>query len=226
MIDDCMASLGKRLDEPWSDSQNSHLFELGGQYSRAVQENPFQDVLGMIYQELATNYGKKGLGQYFTPDHLAMVMAKIQYSSEQFEKPGVVTVCEPAVGSGVMLLAFMKNIMQEKPEFLRKLSVTGVDLDMTCVKMSVLQVLANNLIHSGNLGEIRMFQGSSLGDPHDLSLFYHASTPEFDELASIQKEKIRKRVGEKIKAREPISQVPLTPKRPVKKGQMSVFDFL
>lgn len=226
MLDDCLASFGKRLLEPWTEKQNEHLFALGGQYSRAVFENPFQDVLGIIYQELATSYGKKGMGQYFTPDSIAMMMAKIQYDSKIFEKKGAVTVYEPTAGSGVMLLGFMRNIMMQNPEFLRKLSLTAIDLDLICVKMTVLQVLANNLIHKGNLGEVKVFHGNSLGNPEDLSLFFHASTPEFDKLALEGRQEVRDKVVEVVDEKKERVAKPLVPKKKVEKGQTSIFDFL
>ncbi len=179
MVDDCLAGMGKKLEKPWEKKQNQHLFELSGLYGQSVAQAPFEDVLGSTYQELATNYGRKSLGQYFTPKAIAKMMAQLTYDRKSFESQPVVRLSEPTTGSGVMILAFMEAVIEDDPAFLNKLSITCVDKDLLCVKMSVLQVLANNLFHAQNLGELVAYHGDSLGNPADLAFFYGASTPEY-----------------------------------------------
>lgn len=188
MLKDCMASFGIRLKEHeyWTEEQTAHLFALGQQYAQCVQANPFGDVLGHVYQELVSSYGKKMLGQFFTPASIARMTAEINYSPELFENQETVRFLEPTVGSSVMPLQFMSTVHNDNPEYLRKLSITGVDLDIVCVQMSTLQLLANNLIHQLNLGEIAVFHGDSLGRPDDLVQYFGASTEEFLRLAKIQ----------------------------------------
>lgn len=192
LIDDCLAGFGKKLDQPWDETQHERLFQLSGLYGQIVHEHPYTDILGLTYQELASNYGRKGLGQYFSPDEIARLMAQMTFDRALFEKQEVVRFSEPTAGSGVMVLAFMRTVIQDNPDWMRKLSVTMVDLDKVCVKMSVLQVLANNLIHQANLGEIRALHGNSLGNRQNLALFYHASTPDYDKAAARQVENNQK----------------------------------
>lgn len=180
MLDDCLAGFGKRLEKPWSDQQTKHLFELGGLYADTVFKNAYKDVLGGVYQELSSNYGRKALAQYFSPYAIASCMAKISYNADIFEKNKVVRVAEPAAGSGVMVLAFVGNLVDENPGYLEKVSLCCVDLDLTCVKMSTLQIMANNFIHAPKLGELLCLRGNSLGDPKELTTFFHASTTNFD----------------------------------------------
>ena len=205
MLDDCLASFGIKLDEPWDSQAQQHLFELGKLYAQCVKDAPFSDLLGGVYQTLASRFNKKGMGQYFTPDAIAKMMAQINYRREDFETKPVIRFYEPTAGSGVLALAFMAAARQDNPDFLGKLSVTMIDLDRLCVKMAVLQVMANNLIHTRNLGEIRAYHGNSLGDPKDLKLFYHASTPTYDAAAKSQPPDEKE-----------------TPKYP--KGQVDLFD--
>lgn len=179
MLDDCMAGFGVKLQTPWEQGQHDKLFELGGLYSKAVSENPYRDILGEIYQELSSSYGKKSFGQYFTPDTVAMMMAQIETSDTPLDGERIVRVFEPAIGSGVMLLAFVRCVLAKRPDKLRTMSFSGIDLDSTCVKMATLQLLANNMLHAGNIGEIAVYQGNTLGDPKDLNLYFHASTPKF-----------------------------------------------
>lgn len=61
------------------------------------------DLLGPIYMD--TKSKDRKLGQVFTPEHIAELMAKITMGDEQIfnsqiEKNGFVTVLDPACGSG------------------------------------------------------------------------------------------------------------------------------
>ena len=61
------------------------------------------DLLGPIYMNTKSKDSK--LGQVFTPEHIAELMAKITMGDEQIfnsqiEKNGFVTVLDPACGSG------------------------------------------------------------------------------------------------------------------------------
>lgn len=178
-LDDCLASFGLKLKEGWPKDTNEHLFSLGRTYSQEIIKRPFEDVLGEVYQTLASQYGKKALGQYFTPSPVAQMMATIGYSQKEFDENSVVRFYEPCLGSGVMALAFMHTVYENDPHFMSKLSVTGIDLDIMCVKMGTLQILGNNLIHELGLGEIKVLQGNSLDDPINLETFYHASTLDY-----------------------------------------------
>lgn len=219
MIDDCLAGFGKKIKTPWTEEQNKHLFELGKYYAEAVIKQPYHDVLGAVYQELSSNYGKKALGQYFTPFSVASMMSKISYTSDLFEDKPVVRICEPCGGSGVMVLAFLNTLVEEGPELPRRLSITCVDLDMVCVKMCTLQIMANNLIHQTQLGELITLRGNTLGDPKGLDSFYHVSTPDFDALAKEESEKVIINVVQEEE--KEIEIVFPTPKK-----QLNIMDFL
>ena len=81
-------------------------------YVQAVETDPFRDILGELFMRLDVNSVQSG--QFFTPFHLAEMMARMQFDPDAFKRlvelKGVVTVCDPAVGSGVMLLAFGKSV--------------------------------------------------------------------------------------------------------------------
>ena len=134
---DIMAGFGLRLkgNELWTEDQTKHLFALGQQYAEAVRANPFEDILGQTYQEIATNFGKKHMGQYFTPGSMAGMMAQIQYEPRWFEEKEVVFMQEPASGSGVMALEFLKAVYQDNPDYVHRLSISCIDLDRLCARM-------------------------------------------------------------------------------------------
>jgi type I restriction-modification system DNA methylase subunit len=95
-------------------------------------------------------------GQYFTSFHIAEMMARMQFSKEDFEKTvaekGEVTVCDPTVGSGVMLLAFAKIVAETfGRQALSKLKLYGTDIDERCVLMTRIQLRMNGLDAFGRM---------------------------------------------------------------------------
>lgn len=71
--------------------------------------NPAQDLLGSLYMGL--DFGNGWKGQFFTPWHVAEMMARLNISDDtgsELAEKGYVSVCDPTCGSGVMLLAFCK----------------------------------------------------------------------------------------------------------------------
>lgn len=67
------------------------------------KEEP-EDILGDIYHSLRLN--NEWNGQFFTPDHVARLMAKLSNTvSESGSDEGYVTINEPTCGSGTMVIA-------------------------------------------------------------------------------------------------------------------------
>jgi type I restriction-modification system DNA methylase subunit len=148
--------------------------ELVETYARAVaQEEPFADVLGSVYMELASHGQKQWLGQFFSPATLCDLNAQLLIGA--LSQGRLTTICDPACGSGAMLLAACRHVLRsyDVPGLLR-ISVTGIDLDAVCADMAAVQLLANCNTHDVQLGEIRILRGDALGDPTALSLVVHA----------------------------------------------------
>jgi type I restriction enzyme M protein len=95
-----------------------------------LSEN-FCDPLGELYQQVISNGHN---GQYWSPEHLCKMTAKMTLGDNA--RPGQ-TVLDPACGSGRMLLAAAK--------INRYLLLNGADLDITCCKMALLNMLFNSL---------------------------------------------------------------------------------
>jgi len=91
----------------------------------------FNDPLGELYMQAISNGFQ---GQYFSPTSVCDMMAVISVGADS--KPGQ-TVCDCACGSGRMLLAAAK--------INRHLHLYGADLDITCCKMALLNMLFNSL---------------------------------------------------------------------------------
>ena len=150
-----------------------------GAYADIVgRQPPFMDVLGPLYMELGSRGARAQLGQYFTPWSIAEMMAKITADRPMPEDHGLLRACDPACGSGVMMLAFANEILSSHgEEGLLRLSVTGCDLDTYCARMFAVQAIAACNIHNIQLGECVVFRGNSLGPWNDLDVIIHATAP-------------------------------------------------
>ncbi len=122
--------------------------------------NPAQDFLGSLYMGL--DFGNGWKGQFFTPWHVAEMMARLNISDDtgsELAEKGYVSVCDPTCGSGVMLLAFanaFKTVTRE--DYTDKVLFVGQDLDPVVAKMCYIQL---SLI--GAAGYVKI--GNSLTDP-------------------------------------------------------------
>ena len=94
--------------------------------------NGFVDCLGEFFM---VNITRGRNGQFFTPTSVTDFMAQIVG-----DEPPVTnkTICDPACGSGRMLLSFAKSNSKDNWFF-------GADLDHTCVKMCVINLCLNGM---------------------------------------------------------------------------------
>lgn len=102
-----------------------------------VKNDKFRDVLGEIYQ--AINLNSKGSGQFFTPNHLAEAMAKMVIDKPS-NTDGVITVNDPACGSGVLLLNAVNSFKDKNIDYTKNLLVYGQDIDIKCFCMTYIQL--------------------------------------------------------------------------------------
>jgi type I restriction-modification system DNA methylase subunit len=112
----------------------------------------FNDPLGTLFEQLISK-GQKG--QFFTPEPIMEFMASSVIAKDM--EPGQ-TVCDPACGSGRMLLAAAK--------INRHLHFYGADIDPICSKMAVVNMLLNSLTgeiaHMNSLSN-EFYSGYKLG---------------------------------------------------------------
>lgn len=103
----------------------------------------FNDYLGELYMRSETSSSKAG--QFFTPYHLSKLCAKCLINDttiqEYIEQDKVLTMHEPTVGSGGMILA-LADILYNDYHFntSRNLLVECGDIDVRCVHMTYLQL--------------------------------------------------------------------------------------
>jgi hypothetical protein len=104
-----------------------------------MDSNTGNDVLGEFYEQ---NLQRKGASQFFTPWPICTFMAKSTFEVTPEERQNQpLRILEPACGSGRMLMAMLK-VAGPYHEYY------AVDLDVTCVKMTVVNLFLSGLFRS------------------------------------------------------------------------------
>lgn len=111
--------------------------------------NGWYDAFGHFFETVASKLGKSYRGQFFTPEKICTMMAKITVAERDPKEPPpskLKTVCDPACGSGRLLLA----VHAVDPYTYHY----GNDIDYLCAKMC-----AVNFCLNGVVGEITCNDG-------------------------------------------------------------------
>lgn len=112
-----------------------------GIITMALEENPNQDFLGKLYMNL--NLGSHWHGQFFTPYHVCELMAKMQIGDgchAEIESKGYLSVCDPCVGAGAMLIAAATAFRECKVNYHTSALFIGQDIDPVVAKMAYIQL--------------------------------------------------------------------------------------
>lgn len=107
----------------------------------ALDENPSQDFLGKLYMSL--NLGNHWHGQFFTPYHICECMAKMTIGEEiqgRIEKKGYISICDPCVGAGAMLIAAAAVFQNQNINYQTSVVFVGQDIDPVVAKMAYIQL--------------------------------------------------------------------------------------
>lgn len=101
-----------------------------------------KDILGGLLMKLGL--GDKWGGQFFTPDHVANLMAKMAYNVEDFkaeiEKKGFVYASDPAVGGGVTMIGLVNALLDYGLNPQSVLFIECGDLDKRACFMTYIQL--------------------------------------------------------------------------------------
>lgn len=107
----------------------------------ALEENPNQDFLGKLYMSL--NLGSHWTAQFFTPFSVSEMMARMTIGEEcltQIKKDGYISVNDPTVGAGGMLIAAATAFRALKVNYQTSVLFTGQDIDPVVAKMAYIQI--------------------------------------------------------------------------------------
>lgn len=124
----------------------------------------FYDVLGRLFHVLELH--NQDRGQFFTPQHLADLLASLGADIETLKERNVLTVCEPAVGAGANVLGLCNYLMKLGYNPQQVLRVEDCDVDIRCVTMCYLQMtlygIPAKIIHGDTL---RMVENKTFYTP-------------------------------------------------------------
>lgn len=108
----------------------------------ALEENPAQDFLGKMYMQF--NLENKWHGQFFTPWHVAELMAKMLVSDDLKEKiasQDYISVNDPCCGAGCMLIAFARVCKDDLDiNYQQSVFFVAQDVDSVVAKMCYIQI--------------------------------------------------------------------------------------
>lgn len=114
------------------------------------------DILGEIFMEL--DIANKWQGQFFTPMDISDLMAGMTIGDnleEIIKQKGYITVNEPAVGGGAMVISVAKALEKKGYNYQKQMVVIAQDLDIKAVQMAYIQLsllgIAANVVHMNTL---------------------------------------------------------------------------
>lgn len=152
-------SLSSAVDLRQRESREAEYLRIAGKYGKDelalfprmlaavvdALEADMADVLGRVFAEL--DFGSKWAGQFFTPDPIARMIAAMSAGPDiraLIEQRGFVRACEPAAGSGVMVIALCRELRAQGINYQQHLHVTAADIDLRAVHMAYVQL---SLLH-------------------------------------------------------------------------------
>ncbi|MGX3020397.1 N-6 DNA methylase [Ursidibacter sp. B-7004-1] len=127
----------------YSEAEFIQLVELLSITVNALTQKRY-DFLGSVFMSLDLGDGYKG--QYFTPSHIADLMAKVtlQGCENIIAKQGFITLYEPTCGSGVMVIGCINAMFEAKINPQQCLWAQCQDIDFTAAMMCYIQL---SLLH-------------------------------------------------------------------------------
>ena len=132
-----------------------------GQLVLEMEREPFKDVLGPYYQEIASPANLQARGEFYTPPAVCSIMSRMVVEPEKVIAAGKpITVSDPCIGSGGMVLALAEHFAADKAVDL--LRVTGTDVsplacDMAYINTTLWGIPAT--IINGNTLTLEVYQG-------------------------------------------------------------------
>lgn len=147
-------SLSNRVDLAQHDEREKRYMQIVGKYDREqVARFPqmlselylslcaeMSDALGQTFMDL--DFGNQWHGQFFTPYHLARMMAQMTLGEAPvlLEHKPFITLLEPACGAGAMVIAAAQVLADQGVSPIATMHATCIDIDITAVQMAYIQL--------------------------------------------------------------------------------------
>lgn len=143
----CALACQTREDEYLEIAKRYSRKELG-ELSRALallvtemEGAPFTDILGPYYIEVGSKFSRDLRGEFYTPQPVGEAMARMLVDAPKIIAEGrPITVCDPASGSGGLLLSVAREFAQAKAVDLLRVTcqdISKIACDMAYVNMTL-----------------------------------------------------------------------------------------
>lgn len=142
----CCLAAGTRENEYFEVIKSYDKNELN-QFSKALallidemESKPFTNILGTYYLDVASHSSKQARGEFYTPQEVSRLMAKISCDSKSIianDKP--ITISEPTCGAGGMVLAIAELLAPNHVDLLRATcqDINPVSVDMCYINTTL-----------------------------------------------------------------------------------------
>lgn len=129
-----------RLVEKHGAKTMQMFYECQAELVMLFEEKGIDDYLGKIHHQLGVHNKMKG--QFFTPFHLAKMMAETQVSDviEKIEKDGKIKITDSACGSACLLLAMLAVLKEKGINYQKNITLICSDLDENAIQMAYIQL--------------------------------------------------------------------------------------
>jgi type I restriction-modification system DNA methylase subunit len=138
----------------WDKSELELFAETFGTLVTEMESKPFTDLIGGYYMEFAlSSKGQQWNGEFHTPKTVCDLMAMMTMGDmEKLPADQPINICEPACGSGAMILSIGQAC---PPEMRRRLRVTAIDINRTACDMAFLNTtlwgIPTRVIHGNTI---------------------------------------------------------------------------
>ncbi|BEO91123.1 N-6 DNA methylase [Fusobacterium nucleatum] len=131
----------KRLEEKHGEKTMQMFCECHAELVMLFEEKGIDDYLGKIHHQLGVHNKMKG--QFFTPFHLAKMMAETQVSEviKELEKgKGKIKITDSACGSACLLLGMLAVLKEKGINYQKNIMLVCSDLDENAIQMAYIQL--------------------------------------------------------------------------------------
>lgn len=107
----------------------------------ALDENPDQDFLGVIYMSL--DLGNHWKGQFFTPYNVSKMMGKMilsEKANDEIKEKGYISVCDSCCGAGALLVAAANSLREAGINYQANTLCVAQDIDRIVAQMCYIQM--------------------------------------------------------------------------------------
>lgn len=124
----------------YSEKERMQFAEMSSFIILALEDNPEQDFLGGIYNEL--NLCDKRLGQVLTPYSLACSICNMEQANlvDLIREKHIISVADPCCSPGCLLIAYANEARKKDIDFQNRILFVGQEIDRTAALMGYIQL--------------------------------------------------------------------------------------